>query len=132
MGWGNWDKRVQMEKLLGHEIIEVQGLEQYSETVTLFTKEGKFWFEHSQDCCESVSLEDFTLMGEMTGVVMRAYESTDDATTENTGQQYLESGTWTFYRIETPRGSLFMRWLGTSNGYYSEGVDLYYEEGRNG
>jgi len=83
-----------------------------------------FRLYHEQDCCESVNIEeidgtiDENVLVDLVGpVVLATEESKDD---ENAS----ESGTWTFYRIGTVKGTVVMRWLGSSNGYYSEGVSF--------
>lgn len=51
----------------------------------------------------------------------------DDFTGENgldSKREYMDSWTWTFYRFATVKGYVTVRWLGESNGYYSESVSL--------
>jgi len=78
---------------------------------------------HSQDCCESVYIEDICgdlddLVGE---VLLMAEEVSYDAGPLG---GYEESYTWTFYRFRTRKGSVDIRWYGSSNGYYSESVSV--------
>lgn len=80
----------------------------------------KFIFRHHRDCCESVSIEDIVGdLEDLEGVISEATESSED------DPQAGESGTWTFYRFAAAgKGTVTVRWYGSSNGYYSESVYL--------
>ena len=81
-------------------------------------------FYHSQDCCESVYIED--ICGDLNDLVgaplLVAEEVSDyDADPRYEGE---ESYTWTFYKFATRKGYVDVRWYGSSNGYYSESVSV--------
>lgn len=109
-------------ELMGLTLSAVEGLQEGSEEVRFTTTDGRvFRMHHWQDCCETVSIVDVTgdpddLLGE---AILRAEESSADA-----GDNTSESGTWTFYKLATRKGYVDIRWLGESNGYYSESVDF--------
>lgn len=93
------------------------------------TAGGTYEFYHEQDCCESVRIED--ICGDLTDLegscVLQAEEVSMDEPYVPTAYDY--SYTWTFYKFATIKGSVTVRWLGTSNGYYSESVS-YHVNGR--
>jgi len=78
---------------------------------------------HEQDCCEGVGLHDMdNELSVLEGTpILTAEESSNS---DNKPSEDADSWTWTFYRFQTAKGGLVMRWLGESNGYYSESVDL--------
>jgi hypothetical protein len=79
---------------------------------------------HSQDCCESVSIED--VEGDICDLIGSPIVLAEEAPSqdEQPGRDHGDSFTWTFYRLATEKGFVVIRWYGESNGYYSERVDF--------
>ena len=110
-----------IESLVGEIIKSVSTLEQHAGEVVFTCESGKVVrMYHEQDCCESVSLADFC--GDASDIIGSTVVSAE----ERSSRQSTDYGseTWTFYEIQTSKGSLWLRWCGWSNGYYSESVDI--------
>ena len=83
----------------------------------------KYVFYHSQDCCEHVIIED--ICGYLNDLVGYPLTMAEEADNDFPRPEYCsESYTWTFYKFATVKGYVTVRWLGSSNGYYSEKVSL--------
>lgn len=115
---------VQITDLIGKTLTAVEGATSESERIVLKTEGETYAMFHEQDCCESVMVED--VVGDVTDLIgvpiLGAYE-------EKNSIGGLEdpcegSCTWTFYRMVTIKGTVTIRWYGSSNGYYSESVSL--------
>jgi hypothetical protein len=119
-GWWGDGYVPEMSDLVGRVFTEV-----INNGYELILKNDKeyFKFYHEQECCEHVEIEDIT--GDLNDLIgqpiLFAEESFND---ENVN----ESGTWTFYKLATVKGWVDIRWYGSSNGYYSEGVSLAYNK----
>ena len=103
--------------------------------ITFYDENDKpmYRMEHEQDCCENVYLEE--VIGDLSDLegtpILEAECVSNHA---NPQSQYTsdddeywvaaESETWTFYKFSTIKGSVTLRWYGSSNGYYSESVDI--------
>ncbi len=91
--------------------------------ITFTTSEGVVYkMKHFQDCCESVYLEDFC--GERDWLLNSPILVAEERSNSDDGKDDDDSFTWTFYEIATLKGSVTIRWYGSSNGYYSESVDF--------
>lgn len=116
MGW--YDKHVNVSDMLGKTFSRVVADE---DTVTFQNDEVRYVLYHSQDCCESVCVEE--IIGDIEDLVgwpLLIAREDHDAEGEELNE---ESYTWTFYNFATFKGYVTIRFLGTSNGYYSEDVD---------
>jgi hypothetical protein len=115
-------------ELKGRQIVLVSGLEVDSEEVAFVCADGSRWrMFHSQDCCESVSIAE--VIGDPSdaiGLVVDAREETSEADPAGyvNNDDWRESFTWTFFVLQTERGALTIRWLGQSNGWYSERAEF--------
>lgn len=121
-----YESPTKLDALMGLTMVNV---EQIGEDEIVFTADNgrKFKLYHSQACCESVSVED--IEGNLSDLVgsplLQVEESTSDSDPEDCKRDFPpDSYLWTFYKFATVKGYVTIRWLGESNGYYSESVDF--------
>lgn len=120
-------KDVDFSVLVGVTLLEVN-VSQGNDEIEFVADDGRKWrMFHSQDCCESVSIDD--IAGDVVDLVgspiTMAEEVSNDKWPEGKERpSYCESYTWTFYKLATIKGYVTIRWFGESNGYYSESVDF--------
>ena len=119
-----WDKHVEFETLKGKVVTKVT---QTDDTISFETQDGSsYLMYHSQDCCENVYVE--SIVGDLDDLLDSEVLLSEEVVGENpegwTEDKYSESYTWTFYKLATRKGYVDIRWLGESNGYYSESVNF--------
>lgn len=113
--------------LIGKVLTKIEGAVG-DDSIKFWCADGtQYQMYHYQDCCEGVSVED--IAGDFNDLIgspiLVAEESTSGENPEGVGDMgYQDSFTWTFYKLDTAKGGVTIRWYGTSNGYYSESVDF--------
>ena len=132
------EERVTIEKFLNKTFVEIIGDENSSELIFMDEDGTKYTMYHSQDCCESVYIE--SIEGDLSDLIGTPILQAEEVTNEEyedkwLAQQkeednYIDSYTWTFYKLATIKGYVTIRWLGESNGYYSESVDIVMEKNK--
>lgn len=133
------------------EILELVGktltrVENDNDELIFYCDNGeKFKLYHSQECCESVTIDDIDGdLNDLVGSPILVAEEVSNnefvaafdskfVIKNDSGYEYKEyldgscgpdSYTWTFYKFATTKGYVNVRWYGESNGYYSESVDF--------
>ena len=133
------DDCAEVSALLGETIVAITGHENDDE-ILIATESGRnFKFYHEQDCCESCYVAEIVgdlqeLVGspllEAEEISEQGFEHYSEATLsypteyDDGNNASRESYTWTFYKFRTRTGLVTVRWIGESNGYYSESVDF--------
>lgn len=119
-----YGKEIPFETMLGMTVTAIRGHEIGSETLTFETSEGRrFQLHYYPDCCASCSLNDVAGdFADLIGYPLVQAEEVSNAGQDPKPSEYADSWTWTFYKLATVKGSVTLRWLGESNGYYSESV----------
>lgn len=118
---------VPLSTLIGLTLDEITDMELYSGAIGFTSTDGRqFLMWHDQQCCERVEIVDIEgdpddLIGAPI-IVAEEVSSDDYPVPDHVKQPTNSSHTWTFYRFATRKGWVVLRWLGQSNGYYSERV----------
>lgn len=135
-----YQDRCSVEELLGKTLTSITNS---GDEIRFVCDNGdEYLMYHSQDCCESVRVED--ICGDLEDLIGSPILQAESATGSTMQEIYkdeperwffhalagikdeesYESQTWTFYKFSTIAGGVTIRWLGVSNGYYSESVDF--------
>jgi len=87
----------------------------------IFSGDNSYMFYHNQNCCEYVRIEE--IHGDLKDLENTPTIKAEQVKIEK-GEHGYDHYTATFYKFSTIKGSVTVRWLGESNGYYSEEVDF--------
>jgi hypothetical protein len=110
---------VDISQFLGQTFTSVEHDE---ETIVFSNSHVRYEMYHRQDCCEYVRVED--ICGDLQDLVGSPITRAEDPESRLSADGE-ESATWTFYKLDTVKGGVTIRWFGESNGYYSESVDIF-------
>ena len=116
-----WDECCEIEDLK-YKVLKKIMLSKDNDELIFITKDNeRYTFYHEQDCCEYVTVDD--VCGDFNDLLDVPLLEVEEVTNTDF-EECDESCTWTFYKFGTIKGSVTVRWYGTSNGYYSESVSL--------
>lgn len=120
----NWRDDTKPEALVG-ELIKSIDIDMKEHEILIETESGRFFLiYHSQDCCESVTIEKLNHPGILNFVGRVVSGASIDEVYSGKMTEHNESETKTIVSLRCDDDTEIVEWIGTSNGYYSESVDF--------
>lgn len=122
------EKYAEVSDLKGKILTEIKN---ESDELRFICQDGsEYLMYHSQSCCEDVFIDD--IEGDLKDLIGSPLLQAEETSNEEFEKEYAESiegkqqdsYTWTFYKFATIKSYVTIKWLGESNGYYSESVDF--------
>lgn len=116
-----YDYEVSFSEMLGEVLLDVSVDDAIIEFIT---SDNYYRLYHDQGCCEHVYVE--SVVGDLEDLIGEPLLLAECVTSDENpvDPEYDDSFTWTFYKLATIKGYIDLRWYGSSNGYYSESVEL--------
>ena len=113
----------EFDDLKGRSLYKVEKIED-RELIFYLTDSNYVRMYHEQDCSECVYIEDICGdLDDLVGSPLMEAEAVSDYSAGPLSEEE-ESYTWTFYKFSTRKGSVTVRWYGSSNGWYSESISI--------
>jgi hypothetical protein len=108
------------------QIIRAISVAEGNRDVLITTDQFVYVIDHAQDCCENVRV--FKIQGDENLILNRPIllAEEDNVAPEVVDPNYCfdSSYTWTKFILQTEAGQFIFWFLGESNGYYSESVNV--------
>jgi len=124
---------IEIKDMIGKTFTNIE-VSKEQDTILFACDEGIYTMYHAQDCCELVEIE--SIVGDLQDLIGTPMLGAEEAVSQETPEDLMlgeprefngyDSETWTFYKFKTIKGYVDIRWIGSSNGYYSESVDLIF------
>ena len=116
-------RHVEFSDLVG-EVLDAVDIDREENQILLTTRSGrKFLVYHEQDCCETVAISDQD--GNFDNLIGKPLiEARDFAVDTGESESDYDSQTTTTLVFRVDDQTVISRWIGDSNGYYSESVDI--------
>ncbi len=114
--------RVKFDVLVG-EVLDAVDIDREKDQILLTTRSGRqFLIYHEQKCCETVEIsgQDGSFIRLVGKPIVEAREIAIDTTKDDS--YGTETTTTLIFRVDGE--TVISRWVGDSNGYYSESVDI--------